>query len=331
MNDIKTDTTDLRTVIDGDPESRKAAHGARQVSTFSERITIDAPRHAVWAALADIGTIAAWHPGLIGSHRTNDLDGLGGTRHCDISTKHSLTEQVVTFQPATAITFRITGSTLPFKSADIAFTLNDCTQPPHRGDRQPRLHPQVRSDRKDPRHAHRPPQLPRRNARAARGAQGPRRTTQLTPVEHPTQNRSWMSNSSATGDDDHRRTDAVLGRVRPRSRNAHHVLPRRQRLPTRREAPGCRRNIEVRLICRHGWVPMLDLRTGRRFLAAPRRRTSGRSSRRGWLRTPRPSGEAPRDRVRIRPARPDHQGRRRSRRSLLPQAANSGLHRCSAS
>lgn len=128
MNHTKTDTTDLRTVIDGDPESRKAAHGARQVSTFSERITIDAPRHAVWAALADIGTIAAWHPGLIGSHRTNDLDGLGGTRHCDISTKHSLTEQVVTFEPASAITFRITGSTLPFKSADIAFTLSDCTQ-----------------------------------------------------------------------------------------------------------------------------------------------------------------------------------------------------------
>jgi uncharacterized protein YndB with AHSA1/START domain len=98
------------------------------MSTFTERTTIDAPRRDVWAALADIGEIATWNPGLIGSHRTNDIDGLGGTRHCDISTKHSLTEHVVEFEPGTAITFRITDSTLPFKTADIAFTLTDTAQ-----------------------------------------------------------------------------------------------------------------------------------------------------------------------------------------------------------
>lgn len=98
------------------------------MSTFTERTTIDAPRQEVWAALADIGNIATWNPGLIGSHRTNDIDGLGGTRHCDISTKHSLTEHVVEFEPGTAITFRITDSTLPFKTADIVFTLTDSAQ-----------------------------------------------------------------------------------------------------------------------------------------------------------------------------------------------------------
>ncbi len=101
------------------------------MTTFTERTTIDAPRHAVWAALADIGTIASWNPGLTGSHRTNDIDGLGGSRHCEISTKHSLTEQVVKFNPPTAITFRIIDSTLPFKTADIAFTLTDSQQPAH--------------------------------------------------------------------------------------------------------------------------------------------------------------------------------------------------------
>jgi uncharacterized protein YndB with AHSA1/START domain len=95
------------------------------MSTFTERTTIDAPRQDVWAALADIGTIAAWNPGLIGSQRTNDIDGVGGARHCDISTKHSLTEHVVEFKPGTAITFRITDCTLPFKTADIAFTITD--------------------------------------------------------------------------------------------------------------------------------------------------------------------------------------------------------------
>ena len=100
------------------------------MSTFTERTTIDAPRQDVWAALADIGNIAAWNPGLIGSHRTNDIDGVGGARHCDISAKHSLTEHVVEFEPETAITFRITDSTLPFKTADIAFTLTDSRQLP---------------------------------------------------------------------------------------------------------------------------------------------------------------------------------------------------------
>ncbi len=100
------------------------------MSTFTERITIDAPRRDVWAALVDIGNIAAWNPGLIGSHRTNDIDGVGGARHCDISAKHSLTEHVVESEPETAITFRITDSTLPFKTADIAFTLTDSRQLP---------------------------------------------------------------------------------------------------------------------------------------------------------------------------------------------------------
>lgn len=98
------------------------------MSTFTERTTIDTPRQDVWAALADIGNIATWNPGLLGSHRTNDIDGVGGARHCDISTKHSLAEEVVEFEPATAITFRITDSTLPFKTADIAFTLTDSEQ-----------------------------------------------------------------------------------------------------------------------------------------------------------------------------------------------------------
>ena len=98
------------------------------MSTFIERSTIDAPRHTVWAALADIGAISTWNPGLIGSHRTNDIEGIGGARHCDISAKHSLTEHVVEFEPTRAITFRITDSTLPFKTADIAFTLTDIAQ-----------------------------------------------------------------------------------------------------------------------------------------------------------------------------------------------------------
>lgn len=95
------------------------------MSTFTERITIDAPRSHVWATLDDIGTIADWNPGLTGSRRINDVDGIGGSRHCDLSARHSLTEQVVHHVAGKAITFRITDSTLPFRHADIAFELTD--------------------------------------------------------------------------------------------------------------------------------------------------------------------------------------------------------------
>ena len=93
------------------------------MTTFSETIEIDAPVHRVWAILADVGAIAEWNPGLIGSKATNDLVGLGATRFCDIDGRQNLDEEVVGFEPERGITFRITRSTLPFRSADIAFAL----------------------------------------------------------------------------------------------------------------------------------------------------------------------------------------------------------------
>ncbi|MCK8464173.1 SRPBCC family protein [Aliiroseovarius sp. S1339] len=93
------------------------------MSTFTETIKIDAPVARVWATLADIGSIAEWNPGLVGSKATNDTIGLGAMRYCDIDGRQNLDEEVVHFEPERAITFRITRSTLPFRSADIRFTL----------------------------------------------------------------------------------------------------------------------------------------------------------------------------------------------------------------
>lgn len=95
------------------------------MSTFIETIEIDASAERVWDALADVGAIADWNPGLVGSHATNDANGLGATRFCDIDGKQNLDEEVVRFEPLRAITFRITRSTLPFHSADIRFTLKE--------------------------------------------------------------------------------------------------------------------------------------------------------------------------------------------------------------
>jgi uncharacterized protein YndB with AHSA1/START domain len=93
------------------------------MSTFIETIEIHASAERVWDTLADVGTIADWNPSLLGSHATNEANGLGATRYCDIDGKQDLDEEVVRFEPMRAITFRITRSTLPFRSADIRFTL----------------------------------------------------------------------------------------------------------------------------------------------------------------------------------------------------------------
>lgn len=101
----------------------KATKKDQAMSTFTETIEIDAPVSRVWATLADIGSIAEWNPGLVGSKATNDTIGLGATRVCDIDGRQTLDEEVVLFEPEHAINFRITRSTLPFSSADIRFTL----------------------------------------------------------------------------------------------------------------------------------------------------------------------------------------------------------------
>lgn len=93
------------------------------MTTFTETIEIDAPVHQVWATLAAVGSIADWNPGLIASEATNDVVGVGAARFCDIDGRQNLDEQVIEFEPERSITFRITRSTLPFRSADIAFAL----------------------------------------------------------------------------------------------------------------------------------------------------------------------------------------------------------------
>lgn len=94
------------------------------MSTFVETIQINAKPDTVWAVLADVGNIADWSPGLVGSSATNAKLGKGATRHCVISETQSLDEEVVRYDPPRAITFRITQSTMPFESADIRFTLD---------------------------------------------------------------------------------------------------------------------------------------------------------------------------------------------------------------
>ena len=94
------------------------------MGTFATTTTINAPVTAVWQTLADIGTIYQWNPGVQASHLTTEqAEGIGACRTCDLGGSNYLDEQVVTWEPERALTMRITGTNMPFKTADIRFTL----------------------------------------------------------------------------------------------------------------------------------------------------------------------------------------------------------------
>lgn len=95
---------------------------------FEVDAVILAPIATVWKRLADIGNINEWNPGVRDSYVTSVSEipmGEGATRHCDIGLKTDyVDEEVVTFIPEQAITFRITGTSVPIAKGDIRFTLS---------------------------------------------------------------------------------------------------------------------------------------------------------------------------------------------------------------
>ena len=95
-----------------------------RMSSFTTSTVINAPRSHVWSALADIGAIHAWNPGVQASHTTSDLDtGLGASRHCDLGGRNYLDEEVVEYEAGQRLTMRIVNSNMPFERADIRFRL----------------------------------------------------------------------------------------------------------------------------------------------------------------------------------------------------------------
>lgn len=106
--------------------TNQAAATPENLSEFEHSILIEAPRKKVWSVLADIGSIHEWNPGLEKSNQTSKgVVKKGSTRRCNLPGNHYLDEEVVFWQPGQALTMRIIGTDLPFKKADIRFTLTD--------------------------------------------------------------------------------------------------------------------------------------------------------------------------------------------------------------
>ncbi|MFK7803541.1 MAG: SRPBCC family protein [Anaerolineae bacterium] len=94
------------------------------MNSFKRETIINASADQVWQALADIGEIHQWNPGVVSSKTTSTgVVGLGATRYCDLGGKNYLDEKVVAWQPNEQITMRITATNMPFAQADIRFYL----------------------------------------------------------------------------------------------------------------------------------------------------------------------------------------------------------------
>lgn len=98
---------------------------------FEVTETIHAPIDNEWERLADIGAIAERNPGVKKSYMISATStGNGASRHCELGGSNYLDEDVVTFQTQQAITFRIVKTNMPFKRADIRFTLDKVDSDP---------------------------------------------------------------------------------------------------------------------------------------------------------------------------------------------------------
>ena len=96
------------------------------MSTFSEQIEINATPERVWEVLADTGDIARWNPGVQKSWVTsNTAEGVGASRRCELDGRNYLLEDVVEWNPQRSLPMHVTETNMPFKRADIRFTLEE--------------------------------------------------------------------------------------------------------------------------------------------------------------------------------------------------------------
>lgn len=87
---------------------------------FNNTIHIDAPRSIVWEAIADLGGIQAFHPGVTRSYYTSEqTEGVGASRRCELKPMGSVDERAIDWRPGKSVTLEVKGGPKgpPFKSA----------------------------------------------------------------------------------------------------------------------------------------------------------------------------------------------------------------------
>ena len=91
---------------------------------FEEQIIVSASPDKVWDVLADIRNIYLWNPGVVRSRlTTHGKVRVGTCRLCDLEGKNYLDEEVIEFEKPHRLTMRINDTNLPFKAAEIRYTV----------------------------------------------------------------------------------------------------------------------------------------------------------------------------------------------------------------
>jgi len=92
------------------------------MSQLSSKATVHAPLARVWETLADVGTIAQWHPGVerspvLSTNRT----GLGATRRVELYDGTSAVEEVTSLDEGRAVTVSMSDFTMPLSRGAATF------------------------------------------------------------------------------------------------------------------------------------------------------------------------------------------------------------------
>lgn len=91
------------------------------MSTITDSIRINAPKDKVWEILADFGGVINYNPGLSNSYSTSENnEGVGATRHCDLLPMGSIEERIVEWNEGSDYLvdiYQFNGATPPIKEA----------------------------------------------------------------------------------------------------------------------------------------------------------------------------------------------------------------------
>ena len=69
------------------------------MQSITKEIHIDAPKDKVWAALADLGAVQKFHPGVKKAYYTTaEKEGIGATRVCELLPHGAVEERVTEWQ-----------------------------------------------------------------------------------------------------------------------------------------------------------------------------------------------------------------------------------------
>lgn len=95
------------------------------MARFTVQARIEAPQTQVWEALADLGGIHKWNPGVSSSYSTSEAPGgEGATRHCDLTDGRSyLKERAFDWREGEGYKIEVYETNMPLRRNVVEFRL----------------------------------------------------------------------------------------------------------------------------------------------------------------------------------------------------------------